>query len=330
MAGRREEPLSSHISPAQRLFAQRLRDLRRPAGLTHAEISKRTGYSAPSLSRILSGARLPKAELLSDLLRVLDAGPDDTREILDLWSRAHIEQRERDTTASGDEGHPADELRNALDELRVGAGQPSVRRIAEEARLSPTTVHRVFRDPEERPDQVFQVALTLAQLLPPEIVDRNGGLIKVQEALSRVRRASATGQDRIIDQETDGQAGDPVSDNRVILVELPDGTPVWARVSGGQELAAAGSYGDSGYSDGFSVRVENLRPLFTGVAGSIAEAARAARPDELTVQFGIELANKGGRVVGILADGVSKGAIAVTLTWQGGPPQAQADGESQV
>ncbi|MGI5407836.1 CU044_2847 family protein [Streptomyces chartreusis] len=324
MAGRREEPLSSEISPAQRLLAQRLRGLRKPTGLTYSELSNETGYSPASLSRIMSGARLPKIELLSDLLDALGAGPDDRRELLDLWSYAHREQRGHEATASDAEAHAADELRDALDDLRVGAGQPSIRRIADEAHLSPTTVHRVLQAPEQRPDQVLQVALTLAQLLPPEVIDRNGGLIKVQEALNRVRRESATEQSRTADQEIDRGVGDSMPEDGMLLVELPDGTPVWARVSGGQELAAQPGmyYTDTGYSEGFSVRVDNLEPLVTGVARSLAGAVRAAQPDEVSIEFGIELASKAGRVVGLLAGGETKSAITVRLTWQGSPPTA--------
>lgn len=319
VAGRREEPLSSEISPAQRQLAQRLRDLRKSAGLTHSELSEETGYSAPSLSRVLSGARLPKKELLSDLLRALNAGPDEERELLDLWSRAHIAQRQREVTAPDDEESTSDELQKALDELRISAGRPSVRRIAEEAYLSPTTVHRVFRTPEQRPDQVLQVALTLAQLLPPEVVDRNGALIKVQKALNRLRPATATEQDQTAHEEIDRGVGGSMRDDGMIRVEMPDGTPVWARVSGGGELAEPGTYSDIGSAGGFAVRVENLESLVTGVAGSLAGAARAARPDEVSVQFGIELASKAGRVVALLADGSAKSAITITLTWQGRP-----------
>jgi hypothetical protein len=60
--------------------------------------------------------------------------------------------------------------------------------------------------------------------------------------------------------------------------------------------------------------------VVTSVARSLAEPLRAVRPDEVSVEFGIELTAKAGKVVGLLADGEAKGAIKVTLTWSGGGP----------
>jgi hypothetical protein len=56
------------------------------------------------------------------------------------------------------------------------------------------------------------------------------------------------------------------------------------------------------------------------VTRSLADALRAARPDEVSVEFGIDLTAKSGMVVGMLAGGEAKSAIKVTLTWHGGPP----------
>jgi hypothetical protein len=138
----------------------------------------------------------------------------------------------------------------------------------------------------------------------------------------------------------------------VALVHLPDGTPVWARISDIEQLSSAGehlaehpvdappsrapaqrrsSYADTGFADtgfadtGFAdqlaARVESLKGLITGVAASVAAGARAVSPDEVSVSFGIELTARSGRIIGLLADGEAKGAITVTLTWQGAPPE---------
>lgn len=119
----------------------------------------------------------------------------------------------------------------------------------------------------------------------------------------------------------------------VTRIDLPDGTPVWARISGAEELAGeeragpAGTYGggtsgysDTGLADRAAARLESLHGLITGVAASLADGLRAARPDDVSVTFGIELTAKAGKVVGLLADGETKGAISVTLSWRGGPP----------
>ncbi len=131
---------------------------------------------------------------------------------------------------------------------------------------------------------------------------------------------------------------------RVARIELPDGTPVWARISGAEGLLPgprSAAYVDSGrrgggegtdYADsGFFTdrvvgRVESLDGLVHGVARSLAGALRGLRPDEVSVQFGIELSGKSGTLVGLLADGEAKAALNVTLTWQGDPPADLAEG----
>jgi hypothetical protein len=128
------------------------------------------------------------------------------------------------------------------------------------------------------------------------------------------------------------------SEARITRIELPDGTPVWARISGAEELrrtpAGSGlSYTDTGFSDfadQVQARVESLQGVVTGVARSLAEPLRAVRPDEVSVEFGIELTAKAGKVVGLLADGEAKGAIKVTLTWNGGGPPVDPPVTPQV
>ncbi|MBK3623841.1 CU044_2847 family protein [Streptomyces asoensis] len=114
---------------------------------------------------------------------------------------------------------------------------------------------------------------------------------------------------------------------RVARIALPDGTPVWARISGAGELAAPSgrlSYSDTGFAERVEASVESLHALVTGVARSLAEPLRAVRPDEVSVEFGIELTAKAGKVVGLLADGEAKAGITVTLTWNSGPPDLDA------
>ncbi|MBA2808924.1 hypothetical protein E0500_016325 [Streptomyces sp. KM273126] len=110
---------------------------------------------------------------------------------------------------------------------------------------------------------------------------------------------------------------------RVARIEMPDGTPVWARISGAEELAVPSgelSYTDTGFTDRVEAQVESLQSVVTSVARSLAAPLRAVRPDEVSVEFGIELTAKAGKVVGLLADGEAKAGIKVTLTWNGGPP----------
>ncbi len=119
--------------------------------------------------------------------------------------------------------------------------------------------------------------------------------------------------------------GDAMGDEatRVARIEMPDGTPVWARISGAEELAVPSgelSYTDTGFTDRVEAQVESLQSVVTSVARSLAAPLRAVGPDEVSVEFGIELTAKAGKVVGLLADGEAKAGIKVTLTWNSGPP----------
>ncbi|MEU1629852.1 CU044_2847 family protein [Streptomyces sp. NPDC020096] len=118
---------------------------------------------------------------------------------------------------------------------------------------------------------------------------------------------------------------------QVQRIELPDGTEVWARLSvdalaDGEEY---GDYEDVGALDGVVARVQQLRGLITGVAASVRDAAAQAAPDEVSVEFGVELAVKSGAIVSVLADGESRAALTVTLTWrdrfgrEGEPPRPE-------
>ncbi|MBY8888182.1 hypothetical protein K7472_25575 [Streptomyces sp. PTM05] len=106
------------------------------------------------------------------------------------------------------------------------------------------------------------------------------------------------------------------------LIELPDGTQVWARMSPVPLPDAAdaeddyGDYEDVGALDGAIARVRNLRALITGVAASVRDAAAQAAPDEVSVEFGVEFAVKSGAIVSVLADGEATSGLKVTLTWR--------------
>ncbi|MEV7087101.1 CU044_2847 family protein [Streptomyces sp. NPDC093085] len=124
----------------------------------------------------------------------------------------------------------------------------------------------------------------------------------------------------------------------VTRIEMPDGTPVWARISGAEELTrpAGGGlrYSDIGFADQVAdqvqARVESLQAVVTSVARSLVGPLRAVRPDEVSVEFGIELTAKAGKVVGLLADGEANGGIKVTLTWTGGGPPADLTAPPQA
>ncbi|WP_327326027.1 hypothetical protein OG735_28750 [Streptomyces sp. NBC_01210] len=103
---------------------------------------------------------------------------------------------------------------------------------------------------------------------------------------------------------------------RVQQIELPGGAVVLARLS----TAGAGGYGeddeDVGFVENVTAKVQQLDRLITEVGASVLEAAAAAKPDEASVTFGVELTAKSGVALAVLAAGEAKASVQVTLTWK--------------
>lgn len=112
--------------------------------------------------------------------------------------------------------------------------------------------------------------------------------------------------------------------DRAQRIEMPDGTEVWARVSrldapgldGADGYEDDGEFEDVGAWDALGARVEGLREVIGGVAGSVRQAAERVAPHETSVTFGVELSAKPGKAVALLADGEAKANLSVTLTWR--------------
>ncbi|MFI9719256.1 CU044_2847 family protein [Streptomyces sp. NPDC052396] len=103
----------------------------------------------------------------------------------------------------------------------------------------------------------------------------------------------------------------------ITQVRLDDGTVVWARISEAHQLSGPG---EGGYRDSSAVsRVADLAgglsDVVHGVVGSLRAGLAAARPQEVEVEFGIELSAKAGKVISLLADGEGRASIKVRLTW---------------
>ncbi|MFI9205059.1 CU044_2847 family protein [Streptomyces sp. NPDC053048] len=113
----------------------------------------------------------------------------------------------------------------------------------------------------------------------------------------------------------------------ITQLRLDDGTVVWARITEAQELAgepSASPYEDSSAARRVADMAGGLADVVRGVTGSLRMGLAAARPDEVTVQFGIELAAQAGRVVSLLADGTGKASLTVSLTWNERTRQTEA------
>jgi hypothetical protein len=93
--------------------------------------------------------------------------------------------------------------------------------------------------------------------------------------------------------------------SRIVEVTLPNGATALVRavhVDGG---ATKTTFGDRFDFADVAATPEGLR-------ASLVKAA----PDTVTVELGLELALKAGKLTGLLVEGEGSGSLAVTLEWQ--------------
>ncbi|MEU8519275.1 CU044_2847 family protein [Streptomyces sp. NBC_01216] len=101
----------------------------------------------------------------------------------------------------------------------------------------------------------------------------------------------------------------------IARIRLDDGTPVWARISGADELDRGGGFQDTGIGDRVVSMAGGLTDVVRGVVGSLRAGLDARAPMEVAVSFGVELSAQAGKVIGVLADGGGTASVSVSLTW---------------
>jgi hypothetical protein len=96
----------------------------------------------------------------------------------------------------------------------------------------------------------------------------------------------------------------------LVQVEMPDGAVIFALVR------------DSGPGDVAFDKVPRalvgLTETIRGVAGNVRRGLHELSPEEVTVEFGVELAASPGGVVAALAGVHGNASIKVTLGWKSG------------
>ena len=98
--------------------------------------------------------------------------------------------------------------------------------------------------------------------------------------------------------------------SKPIRVELPTGDVIWARVA---------VDGPANVSSGTLQRldVDDLRRTVHGVSQSLREALDDLVPDQLQIEFGLELTLKSGKITSMLAEAGATATVKVALTWHG-------------
>ncbi|MFG1807821.1 CU044_2847 family protein [Streptomyces sp. NPDC049040] len=113
---------------------------------------------------------------------------------------------------------------------------------------------------------------------------------------------------------------------QAVQLEMPDGHLLWATVD---EQGPT----DSGLRDDLVDKLQGFQESVRAVAMNTRRAVAAARPDEVSIEFGMELAaGKDGLVAAIVGAG-GTAAFNVTLTWTSregaaGAPQPQTEADA--
>ncbi|MDR3036417.1 MAG: hypothetical protein LBV78_25535 [Kitasatospora sp.] len=110
---------------------------------------------------------------------------------------------------------------------------------------------------------------------------------------------------------------------QLIELAMPDGQAVWALVDGPSGPR------DTGLGEQLATRLEGLQESLHAVATNVRSAVAAARPDEVAVEFGLELAAGRGGVVAALTGVGGKATFKVTLKWTSGGPSADRPGAEE-
>ncbi|MFI9774488.1 CU044_2847 family protein [Streptomyces sp. NPDC051956] len=99
--------------------------------------------------------------------------------------------------------------------------------------------------------------------------------------------------------------------SEIVQAETPDGKTLWVRVEdhdGPRDTA----FGD------FRYRLGDLPGTLETVVGSVRSGLRRAAPDEVTLEFGIELSIKSGLLVSAVTGAGGKATLKVSATWKNG------------
>ena len=105
-----------------------------------------------------------------------------------------------------------------------------------------------------------------------------------------------------------------MADRDAVSVQLPNGGTLEVEVvgnAGAQDIAA------SGHLD-----FDQVRDGLAGLAQVVKEAMVKAVPDKATVEFGMEMTVKEGRLTALLVSGGASASLKVTMEWEKDSAQA--------
>jgi len=98
----------------------------------------------------------------------------------------------------------------------------------------------------------------------------------------------------------------------VVEINLPNGSTALARV------AAVENEGATKTKAIGKLDFDDVGETLAGLAEGIKSALAKVAPDAVTVELGLELAVKNGKLTGLVVEGEGKGSLKVTLGWGSG------------
>lgn len=98
---------------------------------------------------------------------------------------------------------------------------------------------------------------------------------------------------------------------RVVEVDLPNGATALVRA---REFDGGGAR-KVGWEGRFDFK--DVAQTLEGVTSALRSSLAKARPSKVTVELGVELAIKSGKLTALIVEGEGRGSLTVTLEWEG-------------
>jgi hypothetical protein len=95
----------------------------------------------------------------------------------------------------------------------------------------------------------------------------------------------------------------------VVPIEVEGGTSVALRVT------PLGDAGDVNALD--KLKLDDVAATIKAIADTLGAAVKEATPDKASVEFGLELALKSGKLVSLITDAGATATLKVSLEWGG-------------
>ncbi len=107
----------------------------------------------------------------------------------------------------------------------------------------------------------------------------------------------------------------------VVEVVLPNGTVALVQVAEVDD-DGAGPAEKVGWRDAFDL--EHVSGMLDGISQAVRSGLGKARPSRTTVELGIDLAVRNGKLTGMLVDGEAAASLRVTLEWAADPVRGES------